>query len=180
MGEVIGHDSIVGRIYSKNKITVLKVIRKYHGYGAFEIDTIKLINSTGFECFQGLPYDTMGAKYILRGSFEKMHDLDLETYERKYIGLYFKLFLCDQPIIRIDGKMATGKITKSGKRVYRKEKRRRKIYNWIEDKISYDLAQRYKKRYLNREFKYEQTMPLEKVERIIDRVFKERYPQAHN
>jgi len=42
MGEVIGHDSIPGGWYSKNKITILKVLKKYHGYGAFEIDTSKV------------------------------------------------------------------------------------------------------------------------------------------
>ena len=178
MGEVIGHDSIPGGWYSKNKITILKVLKKHHGYGAFEIDTIKLMNSTGFECFQGLHNDTLGAKYILRGAFDKIHNYNFETQERRYVGLYFKLFLCDKPMIKVDGKMAIGYITKSGNKVYKKVARRKKIQEWIEDNISYDLSKKYKKRYLDREFKYVQTMSLRKVENIIDRTFRGLYPEV--
>jgi len=81
-------------------------------------------------------------------------------------------------MIIVNGKVATGYITKSGNRVYKRIERRRKIYDWIEDKISYDLAERYKKRYLDKEFKYAQTISLRKVENIIDRTFRQKYPQV--
>ncbi|MEM0991942.1 MAG: hypothetical protein AAGI49_02855 [Bacteroidota bacterium] len=193
-GQVVANDTLVtkydysawnGKVDSTiHRVTVLEVKKKYHGYGALQLDTVRVINSHGFECYSGIHNDTIGARFILKGYFSSMNSVvygkqgsSLQVIEKTH-GHYFFLPLCDEPLISIIGNKASGFITKKLNYYYRRRERQIKIHGILESlqsNINYKWSKNYKWADKYKEKKNihsigQQTMSFSRAERIIQAV----------
>lgn len=168
LGEIIRRDSIKS-IGGGNRITIFKVLKKYHGYGAFETDTIRLFNGNGMDyCIGGIRNDSIGLRYIVTGYFLEYDNYDIKTNRIYSIGKFLTLPICSVPLLKVEKNLVTGYITRSGKYFFRNKNRRQKIYYWIDEKFGYKLASWYERKFLKTTFyKPPQKMTLNRFERII-------------
>ncbi len=113
----------------KNDVTILLIKKVLSGKA--RSDTLFLLNDHGFECHQSVPYKEPGRQYIVSGRFA---DGNYIVGSRSTKNDLFILFLCSENILRLEGDIVIGNITKNrmSKR-YKKSMRIKKISNkWYE------------------------------------------------